>query len=1370
MDRQPLAITILREGDGLLVWLTDGLPVGRPMRIATAAWLPRVLGQAAEIRQSASEGGAGTACGNSERASLWRSVGAELYRQALGPAVRDHLAGAAGRPLVVQLDDELAPIPWEWAFDGDDFLGHKFAVSRQLAGTPPPANGPPIERKVLRILLAGGDAGDRVADHLTLLHRRLAGSVGLAVSLAPTAAVDRDKAQALLAESDIVYGVESIRDEAAAAPGADRLPWAGLESVAVADLARLPGWPRLWILQRRAARGAAAADRLLVAIRQVGTLGASALICDFPGPEEAGEAFPLQFYRQLARGASLGEAVRSARRAASAAGCSSSEALLYGDGAEILLARDRPPPPQDDLRQVTVMFCDIVESSALLSDLRAEKYSTVVTGYHDCCARIVSRFGGSIKRLEGDGFACVFGFPIPHEDAAAQALRAGREILDAVARLGLRVRIGIDTGQVVVREGEPYGGPMHLGKRLEGRAAPGTLLASPATHQVVEGRFTFRQLEAQPPVRGHPEIACLHELVDEIRPGSDDSMAASPQLTPFVGREREFALLRDHWAAARTGASRAVMVCGEAGIGKSRLVSEFRRGLKSEGQVAILGRCTPEHASSAFHPVIDFVRRAAGIQDRDATAVKLDKIAAIVPDVQDAAALVGALLSIPDDPRYPKPDLPADKLRQLTLRVLTEWIQRQARVRPLCMIVEDVHWIDPSTGEFLQQLLRIGPSLALLLVATSRTQAGPTWDPAAPIHRIELEGLSDESVRAMIARNCDEAAFGDAMASLIASRADGVPLFVEESLRMALDLQRSGKAARDPSALEMAIPKRLNGLLTVRLDRLGDAKLVARVGGTIGREFSLDLLEAVLADGDSPVRVDDLPARLRELVESGLILPQRDPARQRFVFKHALVRDAAYQSLLEADRARLHRAIAHVIPQQFPELDEAQPELVAHHHAGAGNRPQAIACWERAARRAASRSAHREALDHLGKGLGALESLPESTDRHRIELRLQLLRAARLIAIEGYGAHEVERAYQRASDLAQSLQDDHALLRAFLGLEGYHFMRAHFAKARQIADQVADVMRRVTDASRGLQARWAVANILFHQGELGSAVERMDQCLAEFGDEKHHPDAVQDVRVMCLCYSAWGLWELGYPDQALRRAHSVVERSTRLGHRFSMAEAFGFRAAVHHFRGENGNARQDADDAIRICEDHGFAVWLAHARLMRGRVLAETGPDADSGVAEMRQAYRMWSATGAVVTTPFYLAMQSEGLALAGRPDEGLDLLEKAIAIVGKYQERYYEPEICRLLGELKLQSAAMRRQDRAAEAEQCYLRGLDLAKVTALRSLELRCATSLARLWGSRGRRREAVSVLQPALDWFVEGERTRDLDCARRVLAGLQ
>ncbi|HEY1227284.1 MAG TPA: hypothetical protein VGF26_08175, partial [Ramlibacter sp.] len=489
----------------------------------------------------------------------------------------------------------------------------------------------------------------------------------------------------------------------------------------------------------------------------------------------------------------------------------------------------------------------------------------------------------------------------------------------------------------------------------------------------------------------------------------------------------------------------------------------------------------------------------------------------------------------------------------------------------------------------------------------------------------------------------------------------------------------------------------------------------------------------------------------------------------RFVFRHALMRDAAYGSLLDRDRLRLHQVIAGVIAERFGPLAERQPELLAFHYTEAGMDAEALRFWEAAARKAASRSAHAEAIGHIGSALAVLERSPASDDRHRVELRLQLLLAARLIATRGYGAHRVERAYARAMDLARLLGDQGAVMRVLLGLEAFHFMRADFEKARACALEAGAHADSAAGPIQRVQTRWALANIRMHQGDMAQAVQEMDACRAEYRQLEHRPEAVQDPGVMCMCYSAWSLWQLGMPDEARDRVVAVVAHAERIRHQFSIGEAYGFHAAVLHFRGENREALASAERAVRLCEDNGFSVWLAHARVMRGRIAADLG-DVAAGVEEMRQGCEAWTDSGAVVTTPFYLTMRAEGHALDGRPEDGLALLEQALAIVERTGERYYEAEIRRLIGHLTLQSARRAGLDRSAEADSWMRQALACAEARTLASLRLRAAMGLADLWHSQGRTQEALAMLAPACGAIVGGAGTRDVVQAQARLAAMR
>lgn len=1315
-----LNLTVLSEPGALLFSLSDSRYIAQLARVdIDAQWL-----QAVQAVQAADRGD------SASRQAL--DFGRALFERLLPRRIAQVLDACQSGLLCLQLPQALAGIPWEMAHDGRQFLAEKFLLYRQILGDAiPPQKPAGTTRGDLRVAAVSHDA------RASVLAQRLAGLGGVQFVALQTQQATCDSCSSI-ANADVVHCFD-IPDS--------------FETEVLHALAAPSARPRLIVLQ-----GSAASASAHAIAGHAGALGLNVLVHAHDG---ISADFDAALYRGIADGLGLAAAVHAARAAAGAP-----LAALYGDGSHALLHAPERAPAEDSLRQVTILSCDIVGSTALIEQWGAERYSELLADFHALCAHTAAAGGGTLDDPQGDdGLMCYFGFPVAREDAAAQALRTALALVDGVAAMPLRVRVGVATGQVVIRSGQPVGAPVHLAARLQALADPGSVVASEATRQIVGAHFRFGLLDARPQLKGFDQPGAVYRLIAESRPLGTERFDAAVRLTPFVGRAQEMHALARHWERSRTGGARAVLLSGEAGIGKSRLMREFRHSLAESSHETIECRCTPEHRHSALYPVIDLLRRLFGIRDADSLRIRRERIAAGLAHITgeaQAVALVAALLSLAPESQEPPLLQPAERQRQLTLDILVAWVCAQARRRAMCVLVEDVHWIDPSTLEFLQRILADAGNAPLLVLMTCRPEAA---EHIGPQETIEVKALAPDASRAMVLAACADAPLPPEVVRLLVSKTDGVPLFIEESTRMAVDL--GGHAASMASPLSrFSVPASIQDLLMARLDRLPRAKPLAQLGGTIGREFSLALVEAVLANENTPMVLDDIEGRLRLLVEAGLLIEKGRPGQRSYVFKHALVRDAAYQSLWTRDRKTLHRAIAGVLGTSFAELVEAQPELLALHYTEAGMEAEAVAWWERAARHAASRSAHDEAISHLVQGLALIPHLPASAERERIELRLQLLLAGRLIATEGYGADRVEQVYGRALALCESLRDDAALAKVQLGLEGYHFMRGDFDRAHAISRQTAPLVAREGQPMQQLQARWAVANLLFHQGEVVQAVAHMDALLADYDAQAMlRSSAVQDPGVMCLCYSAWGLWELGCPDAALERAERVVALAEQRDHRFSMGEARGFRTTVHFFRGEVDAGLRSARRAIEVCEDGGFMVWLAHARVMHGRLLAETG-DPAAGIEEMRRGYALWARTGAVVTRAFYLAMQAEGLALDGRPDEGLLLLEDALALVHRHGERYYQAEIERLCGELILQSGARAGRDRREEARRWFGDALRSAHSQQLRGLALRCAMSLAQLERGTQGAAEALRILKTEHDTFTEGAQTRDVQRAAALL----
>ena len=1069
----------------------------------------------------------------------------------------------------------------------------------------------------------------------------------------------------------------------------------------------------------------------------------------------------------LADGLPIAQAAQRARAAARQLQAGGSTAWLHGDAARVAppaAAAAAVESPDDDVRQVTILACDLVDSTGLMHRLGDEEYSERLTHYHRRVARIARAHAGRADDPQGDdGLMCYFGYPVASEDAVAMALRAGLALRTAMDDVGLQLRIGISTGRVVIRNGQPVGAAVHHAARLQAAAGAGRVLVGAATRRIAGERFEFSLVDAAARFKGFEDPSAVFQVLQERPALGTERFDGRADLTPFIGRERELAQVLQHWQAAVDGRRQALLLHGEAGIGKSRLVREFRQTLAAQGVRTLECRCAPEHTGSAFQPLIDLLRRRLQVRAGDPPPVQLARLRALQvttgPEAAPALALLGALLSVPESvlPMVPGGGS-AERRRQLTMALLERVATGLSDRAPVCLILEDVQWIDPTTCELMQRLIAGPRAQRVLLLLTLRGGADEADACGFDLPRLRLGGLAPEAARALLQGASGGALQDAALSQWLAARADGVPLFIEESARMAATLAAQRPHDDLARSLRDAVPGSLSDLLTARLDQLPAAKRAAQVGSALGRRFSQALIDAVNVHEASPIHLPTLATLLGALVQAGLLADELGGGQRVYSFRHALVRDAAHQSLLARDRRRLHATIAAVLQADFAALCHSQPELLALHHEQAGQLAEALAGWEHAARHAARRSALQEATAHARRALALLAQLPEGPERNATELRLLLLKSGLLIATAGYGAGAVDAVYQRALALAQTLGDGQSLTKVRLGLQGYHFMRGDFARAQGIAHEVAAGLGPVPEPLARLQASWAQANILFHQGHLSQAVALTDQCLADYQQGGPRATTVHDPGVMCLAYSAWALWQMGRADEALRRARQAVELAERLKHPFSIGQALGFLAVVHYFRGEALPGLNAARRAIELCEAGGFVQWEAHARVLHGRLRLALG-EVDSGLAEMTQGDAQWAATGAVVTRPFYLVLRAEGLASAGRPDEALALVAEAQALIDRHGERYYASEVQRWRGVLLRETGAGQAD---AEALATLEQALATARTMQLPGLVLRCAISLAPLWAAQGRQPDAGALLDEALGALAEGRSTHDPQAA--------
>ena len=1035
---------------------------------------------------------------------------------------------------------------------------------------------------------------------------------------------------------------------------------------------------------------------------------------------------------------------------------------------------------EGERRQLTVMFCDLVGSTALSAQLDPEELRAVVRTYQQTSAAVIERYGGYIAQYLGDGLLVYFGYPAAHEDDAARAVRAGLEIVaapqdravGATPLAPLQIRIGIHTGPVVV--GEMGGGSRHeqlalgetpnIAARVQGLAEPDSVVISAATQRLVAGLFNCQDLGPQA-LKGISIPVSAYRVSGESAAQSRFDVALRTGLMPLIGREHEVGLLQERWKRAQQGEGQVVLLSGEPGIGKSRLVQELKEQLAHEGVTRIEFRCSSYHQNSALYPIIEHLQRMLEFAREDAPAAKLEKLQRTLSHYRfpqaDTVPLLAAMLFLPHPDSFPPITVSPQRQKENTQAALVSWLIEEGSKRTVYTTWEDIHWADPSTLDVLNLVVDQAPTASLYVLLTFRPEFIPPWGNRSHLSQITLSRLGRSQVEAMVEYVTGGKALPPEMMQQIVVKTDGVPLFVEELTKTVIEAAVDVGARRAVS-LPLAIPATLQDALMARLDRLGTAKEIGQLGATLGREFSYELLQAV-----SPLDDETLQHGLQQLVAAELVYQRGLLPQAHYLFKHALIQDTAYQSLLKSTRQQYHRQIGQVLEDRFPETIEAQPELLAHHYTEAGLIEQAIPYWQQAGQRAVQRSAHAEAIAHVTKGLEALTALPDGPERTQQELVLQTTLGPALLARKGSGAPEMERAYARALELCRQVGEAPQLFPVLRGLWRFYNTGGQLQTARELGEQLLTLAQRFQAPALLLEAHHALGQTLFCLGELTPARAHLEQSIALYDPQQHRSHAFRygyDTRVGSLIYLACARWLLGYADQALESVHDALTQTQELAHPFSLAYALHFAAMVHELRGEARAARERAEAALRLSTEQGFPLWVAGGTILRGWALAEQGQGAE-GLLQMRQGVAAWRATGARVLQPYYLAVLAEAHRKAGLANEGLSVLAEALDAGHRTGERAREAELYRLKGELLLALST----ENHGEAEAHFRQALEVAHRQSAKALELRAAMSVSRLWQHQGKRNDARQLLAEIYDWFTEGFDTADLKDAKALLEEL-
>jgi predicted ATPase/class 3 adenylate cyclase len=1047
------------------------------------------------------------------------------------------------------------------------------------------------------------------------------------------------------------------------------------------------------------------------------------------------------------------------------------------------------PAPSDNAgrRQLTVMFCDLVGSSALSARLDLEDLRTVMGTYHRCVAEVVAQNEGVIARYMGDGVLAYFGYPQAHEDDAEQATRAGLALVDAVGRLRtepateLQVRVGIATGMVVVgdltgegsaQEQTVIGETPNLAARLQAFADPGTVLISESTHRLADGHFECRNL-GPVALKGWAEPIPAWQVLGSTEVESRFEAQHKTRLAAPIGRDEEIEMLLRRWQHARRGEGCAVMLTGEPGIGKSHiaLALDERLQAQAEPHTTVRQFCSAHHTNSALYPFIRQLERAARFERSDPSVEKFAKLEALLvrADADRVVLPLANLLSLQPSDRYRMPELSPQKRKEMTLAAFLSQLNRLAARQPLFVIVEDVHWADPTSLELLTMTLEQVPRLPVLLLITARPEFTPPWPGHAHVTTISLTRLNRRNGAALIERVTAGKTLPEEVMDQILARTDGVPLFVEELTKTVLETgllqEQDDHYVLNRPLPSMAIPTTLQASLMARLDRLAPVREVAQIGAVVGREFSYELLSTVAG-----LPKERLEEALAQLVRSELIFCRGEIPQALYTFKHALVRDAAYSGLLKSRRAALHAAIADAFEQRFPEIVEAQPETLAHHLTEAGLFQKAVVYWLQAGRKAALRSANLEAIAHLQRGVEASSHLPDSARKDRLELDFQFALGPCLIATQGPASNRAMATFARARELCERLGDPPEKHQVIFWLTTASVMRGELLLAEETIAALLQIAEARDDRSALLNAMRGQGMIRLFMGQLTGAHEAIERAYEAFEasseeDRLAARAAGQDAGVADLALMSWALWLLGRVDTAILRIAAAIRRADAIAHPHSQAYACYYACILYALRGEFLIAQGHAERCIALSEEHGFRQWRL-ARAIRGICVASLDPS-PSALEEIRATLDEYRSAGYQVTTTALDVLLCPPLLIGQDCEAALEFIEHGLATTNRNSERILEAELYRL----KARVLAVRGgPDVEAEVQTLLDQALDIARSQHARTLELRAATDRAARWNDQGRREEALNLLAPTYASFTEGFDTQDLKQAKALLDRLR
>jgi class 3 adenylate cyclase len=1020
-------------------------------------------------------------------------------------------------------------------------------------------------------------------------------------------------------------------------------------------------------------------------------------------------------------------------------------------------------------RQITVMFCDLVGSTRLSEELDPEDLRALMQAYQQAAGGVIERYQGHVAQYLGDGLMTYFGWPMAHEDDAERAVRASLEIVETVQEVEapspLHVRIGIATGPVVVGEtgaGDAsvpklaVGETPNLAARLQGLAGPGDVVIGPLTYQLVGNAVVADDL-GENALKGIARPVPAWKVTGFADAEGRFESTRGGRLTNFVGRDSEVAFLMQKWERAKDGEGQVVLLSGEPGIGKSRITQELRERISQQPHSLLRYQCSPFHTNSTLHPMIEQLTRAAGFEvDDDATA-KLTKLEKLVGDEGTTPALLGALLGLDNGGRYAPLNMSPQKQKEETLKALADQLVALSADLPVLMIFEDVHWIDPSSQEALDLIVPRLDGTSILLVVTYRPEYSPPWPrELAHVSAMGLGRLARTQVAGMISSVTGNTPLPDEILDQIVSKTDGVPLFVEELTKTVLE---TGTEATT------AIPSTLHDSLMARLDRLSSVKEIAQIGACIGRQFSHALLMAV-----APLGETELVRALQQLIKSELVYRSTTGGENSYTFKHALVQDTAYSSLLKSRKQQIHGQIAAALEDGFPSHVRAEPSILAEHYTRAGQFDAAVPYWLQASLKAFRQVAYSEARAYAENGIELLNRTTATSERSTLTIALHNLLGNILLNMSGYGSHEAAAAFEVAGDLLEEVEINPTIVGNAWGVAVYHWVHGRLDESekhlRRIVTRVNNLAQPDHDLVMICNSRLGMLHAVI--GRVPEAIRTLTDAISSYDIERHRESYLvvgTDIGASSMGWLATALTYGGKRNQARQQLKSGLELSKSINHPFTTTMVLALASLAASEARDIREAIRRAIQCREFSQDQNLPFWGGWARGSQGYALALSGEVA-RGIIELEGAIEDLSQIGSANHLPWFGGYLAEARLFNGDVDAARDLANRSRDLT-QQQGQYLQQPMCEhVLGQTFLAGA----RPEPEAAEQLFVQSMDSAAKMGIKLWELRAATSLSRLRQSQGKMSEAADLLAPVYDWFTEGFDTADLKDAKALLEELK